>query len=581
MVVNGGPGQQLLSGALAPVLAASPRQPQFAAALLQMAWRSRGASLAPKHVESAAAASGALQAGVLQLEEQLLGTQRVTGRVNGSSGNASSSLPSGGASLGPTGEQQRSYWAVLADLYAELGNEDMVDVVRQQKLGVCMGAARAAGLVSEGRHAAALRELEGLFGAVRQAVGGAPLPAVLLPAATAATAGGGAGGEASTGAGVQATVEAAAGSVGPTQWEQQLWQSEKAACLETLGEWSDLYHAAANTLRNPDSAQDLLQAAAASEDPHLLRQAVRAGLFMGYDGQDMVKEVIKAASAGSGPSSASSKTPAASPAKSTRGSNTVGEQAAGTATAAQGDAGAGGAAPAGGASPAAAAAAPQPSNVPDRELGPLLRARLPSESTCAHMALLSHQRRTGQVVGGRRGGAVGEVVTSVAQAQAAVGDALRTFVTAFTGLHPLSGAARARWLGLLPPVSEMGEVLDVLHAQQQAAPSVRQSPGQLVTLVGRKWLARLGLGDDSLTGDVGEGEVGGGSSGGSSADAAGLTFFQAVRRASLDLLVAAGAAPSDVQTGGCKRHGCSKRGGVSLLPLLCTSNHGETCTQCM
>lgn len=141
-------GLRALHAALREAFAARPGKPGYAHALQAVAARVPGVELAPGDVVAAAAASGSFQAGALQLEAQLIHQQH----------------------HGQQQQQQAPTWSAVADLYARLGEPDLVCVVRERLLR-CPGSGLMLAAEAAGRPYRAQLLAEGLVEAKGLLVG--------------------------------------------------------------------------------------------------------------------------------------------------------------------------------------------------------------------------------------------------------------------------------------------------------------------------------------------------------------------------------------------------------------------------
>lgn len=132
--------RQQLAASIGSALAAKPRHPALGAALLHIALKARCTGLGAGVVQRAAEVSGALQAGALQLEEQLLQIQPGLGSSN--TGTTTAGLAAGGGPVAAAGGAPGAagVWEALATLYQGLEDEEVVAAVRTSHLAKCAGA---------------------------------------------------------------------------------------------------------------------------------------------------------------------------------------------------------------------------------------------------------------------------------------------------------------------------------------------------------------------------------------------------------------------------------------------------------
>lgn len=123
-----------LRSALSQCFEQQPRQSGYVGCLQSLALADRGGSVSVKLAAEAAQASGRLQAGALQIEEQMLfgmdseasgpkSKRRAVGnRIQGSS-------TGGSHPMEPSRKADAPSWGALAEVYAQLGQDDLVQVI--------------------------------------------------------------------------------------------------------------------------------------------------------------------------------------------------------------------------------------------------------------------------------------------------------------------------------------------------------------------------------------------------------------------------------------------------------------------
>ena len=123
-----------LRSALSQCFEQQPRQSGYVGCLQSLALADRGGCVSVKLAAEAAQASGRLQAGALQIEEQMLfgaeseasepnSKQRAVGkRTQGSS-------TGGSHPMEPSRKADAPSWGALAEVYAQLGQDDLVQVI--------------------------------------------------------------------------------------------------------------------------------------------------------------------------------------------------------------------------------------------------------------------------------------------------------------------------------------------------------------------------------------------------------------------------------------------------------------------
>jgi hypothetical protein len=199
------PGRERLASELRAALGAAPREAGYSHALLQIALCLPGLKVTPGHVGSAALVAGSLQSGVLQLEDQLLqGTK--------------SAAPAQAQQA--AGQQRHSHWSVLAQLYGELEEADLVRTTAATHLGLgCSGTLVSLDQEAAGCQGRALSTARDLRAAAEASSRGEGLNdkqrALLSP--PPGHGNGAAGDE-----------------------EHSMWGDSVLRCLESLGEWRQL-----------------------------------------------------------------------------------------------------------------------------------------------------------------------------------------------------------------------------------------------------------------------------------------------------------------------------------------------------
>ena len=123
-----------LRSALSQCFEQQPRQSGYVGCLQSLALADRGGCVSVKLAAEAAQASGRLQAGALQIEEQMLfgmepeaSGPKTTRRAVGNRTQGSST--GGSHPMDPSRKPDAPSWGALAEVYAQLGQDDLVQVI--------------------------------------------------------------------------------------------------------------------------------------------------------------------------------------------------------------------------------------------------------------------------------------------------------------------------------------------------------------------------------------------------------------------------------------------------------------------
>ena len=131
---KGGTPLDPLRSALSQCFEQQPRQAGYVQCLQSLALADRGGCVSVKLAAAAAQASGRLQAGALQIEEQMLfGAEAEASGPKSKRravGNRTPGSSTGGSHpMEPSRRADAPSWGALAEVYAQLGQEDLMQVI--------------------------------------------------------------------------------------------------------------------------------------------------------------------------------------------------------------------------------------------------------------------------------------------------------------------------------------------------------------------------------------------------------------------------------------------------------------------
>ncbi|KAK9832515.1 hypothetical protein WJX81_003666 [Elliptochloris bilobata] len=208
--------QARLRAALAACFERGPSNPGYVAALQRLALADRGAAgiVTIPAAAAAAVASGGLQAGVLQVEEALLfgggGARDAAGEPERKKRRHARVAVSE-----PAVRRDESAWALLCDMYSQLGEDHLAQVAQAAHIARCPGTQEATAAYGARRVAAAFSLYEALMEAVT---------------------------DGSNAAGPAGKLQASwlLGGQEPSASEEAWWFAQRMRCLEELGAWGEL-----------------------------------------------------------------------------------------------------------------------------------------------------------------------------------------------------------------------------------------------------------------------------------------------------------------------------------------------------
>ncbi|KAK9829312.1 hypothetical protein WJX72_005143 [[Myrmecia] bisecta] len=216
-----------LRAALVACFERGPRAASYVATLQAMALADRGVVIPADKAAAAALASGSLHAGALQMEEQILfaedGSADAASRRRVGSAKRKATSP---ALVAPQNQAEMSVWSAIADVYGQLGADQLVHVVYATKVARCPGTRAAMQALTARRIQAAFT----IYEALACATSGEEADFERLLADQ-------------QGLGLSLSKQALLDGVAPddvSQQEEDLWYKERTRCMEALGQWEDL-----------------------------------------------------------------------------------------------------------------------------------------------------------------------------------------------------------------------------------------------------------------------------------------------------------------------------------------------------
>ncbi|KAL3131372.1 hypothetical protein ABBQ38_007687 [Trebouxia sp. C0009 RCD-2024] len=279
---KGGQGHILegLRSALGQCFEQQPRHAGYVGCLQGFALADRGGSVSVKRAAEAAQASSTLQAGALQVEEQMLfkadpaeagppSKRRALGnRTKGSS-------TGGSHPMEPTRKADAPTWGALAEVYAQLGQDDLVQVIYAKFLSRCPGSGVALQALTQ-------RKVDLAFQVYQALLGGAAGVQEEQPMDTDTQ-----GGEQGLDPGKLL------GGAEPLKEEEDMWFRQQLRCMESLGMWEDVLSIVDDETGNDEGR--LFVQDDAWDGSQYIRPFVRACLFQPVERQRLGKLVQQAA----------------------------------------------------------------------------------------------------------------------------------------------------------------------------------------------------------------------------------------------------------------------------------------------
>ncbi|DBA87788.1 TPA: hypothetical protein ACH3X1_004785 [Trebouxia sp. C0004] len=234
---------ELMEGLRLAVRQCFERQPKHACyvrCLQSFALGDRGGWVDVAQTAQAAKASDSLQAGALQIEEQMLfGLEAEASgppaKRQAVAARRASSSTVGHHPVEPTRKADATSWSAVAEVYAQLGQDDLVQVIYAKCLSRCPGSEVAMQALTGRKVDLAFRVYQALLGAA--AGGGAPQPM------DAETQGGPEGLDA----------DKLLGGKEPLKEEEDMWFHQQNRCMEALGMWEDVLNIVNDETGNDDS----------------------------------------------------------------------------------------------------------------------------------------------------------------------------------------------------------------------------------------------------------------------------------------------------------------------------------------